>query len=89
MKNNIQTGIRELYNCSEAFLDEFEDDYGVDIHSNDLIGSYLDGSGPNDAFENRSKSCNDLDGYKSRDDSGDKLDDDVFEEKASIKYKIK
>lgn len=81
LNNDVETRIEELQNCSEAFSDEFEENYKDDIHNTNPIGF-----DPDDAFGDGSNSCNDLDDYKSGDDNRDKSDDDIFEEQACIRY---
>ena len=79
----MESGNEELYNCYDAAVDEFEDDYETDPHGSDLVGS-----NPDDYEEDYETDPpgNDLDDYKSGDDSGGESDDDVVQEQTCIKY---
>ncbi|KAH9655399.1 SWIM-type domain-containing protein [Citrus sinensis] len=83
LNNNVESGNEELYNCYDASVDEFEDDYETDPHDSDLVGS-----NPDDYEEDYETDPpgNDLDDYESGDDSGGESDDDVVQEQTCIKY---
>ncbi|KAH9670100.1 mutator transposase mudra protein [Citrus sinensis] len=67
LNNDVESGNEELYNCYDASVDEFEDDYETDPHDSDLVGS-----NPDDYEEDYETDPpgNDLDDYESGDDSG-------------------
>ncbi|KAH9671748.1 SWIM-type domain-containing protein [Citrus sinensis] len=83
LNNDVESGNEELYNCYDASVDEFEDDYETDPHGSDLVGS-----NPDDYEEDYETDPpgNDLDDYESGDDSGGESDDDVVQEQTCIKY---
>lgn len=84
LNNDVEIGNEEKENCSKAFLDEFEYDYKAD--GSDLGGFDPDGSDLDDAFRDEGNNYDDLEDYKSGDDSRDELYDDIFEEQACNRY---
>ncbi|KAK9199567.1 hypothetical protein WN944_014759 [Citrus x changshan-huyou] len=42
LNNDVESGNEELYNCYDASVDEFEDDYETDPHGSDLVSSNPD-----------------------------------------------
>ncbi|KAH9778241.1 SWIM-type domain-containing protein [Citrus sinensis] len=83
LNNDVESGNEELYNCYDASVDEFEDDYETNLHGSDLVSS-----NPDDYEEDYETDPpgNDLDDYESGDDSGGESDDDVVQEQTCIKY---
>lgn len=86
MNNEVESGNDELYNSFEALtneVDEIKDGYE---YKATIDGSDPDDLNPNYAFGDGSDIVRDLDDYKSRDDNGAKLNDDVVEAQACIIY---